>query len=589
MRSILGAGTLLCLAVAPAAAQDTATVTLTPVACSGQRIDDIVIYSSAPTTAVFRRLKLTKVVSAIHTTTRPDLIRRFLLLQRGDSCNELRRSESERILRAQTFIAEASVRMVKGPNDENILEVRTSDEVALVVGVAATTAPPPVRFVRVGDANINGEGIYLAGDWRDGKAFRDGYGGRFVDYQLLGRPYTLTADGHVTPLGSNWNIDAAHAFQTDLQRIAWRARAGADDDYSQFRATDTSTHALRVRRNYFDVGGIIRVGPPGRLSLFGASISGDDERPGTLPVLISDHGFAPDTSTQLVNRYVDHRIARVNALWGIRDLGFARVTGFDALTGTQDFAVGFQLGTMFGRSLSVLGSRDDDIFMSGDLYMGAVGRNNGLRVQVQSEGRRDNTLAASCSFTTSLADECKSGNWDGLLTSGRAIEYLKLSPQHTTTLSVEFSGGWRQRVPFSLTLSDPNGGLRGFYGSDTPGGQRIVMRLDNRLFVGRPWNAADIGVGAFSDAGRLWHGDIPYGVTTPMHASVGISLLGAVPVRSARIWRVDLAYAFRPEEGGHRFEVRLSNTDRTTFFIAEPADIGSVREPTVPQSIFRWP
>jgi hypothetical protein len=556
------------VAVAAAGAQDTASVP-----CAGQRIDDVVIYSSAPTTALFRRLGLTKVVSAIHTTTRPDLIRRFLLLRRGDSCNELRRSESERILRAQPFIAEASVHMVKGPNNDNILEVRTSDEVALVLGVAATTAPPPVRFVRVGDANINGEGIYLAGDWRDGKAFRDGYGGRFVDNQLLGRPYTLTAQGHVTPLGSNWNVDAMHPFYTDIQRISWRARAGADDDYSQFRATDTSTHSLRVRRNYFDVGGIIRVGPPGRLSLFGASISGEDERPGNLPVLITDHGFAPDTSTALVNRYVDHRIARVNALWGIRDLGFARVSGYDALTGTQDLAVGFQLGTMFGRSLSVLGSRDDDIFMSGDLYIGAVGHGNALRVQIQSEGRRDNDQ----------------GTWDGLLTSGRAIEYLKLSPQHTSTLSVEFSGGWKQRVPFSLTLSDPNGGLRGFHGSDTPGGQRIVTRLDNRVFVGRPWNMAAIGVGAFADAGRLWQGDIPYGVTTPVHASVGISLLGAVPVRSARVWRVDLAYAVRPETDRHRFELRLSNTDRTTFFIREPSDIGSTREPTVPQSIFRWP
>jgi hypothetical protein len=540
----------------------------------GQRIDDLVIYSSAPTAAMLRRVPvLAKVVAAVHTTTRPDLIRRFLLLKVGDSCIELRRAESERILRAQPFIAEASVRMTQRPNGDNVLEVRTSDEVAAVLGVAATTVSPPIRFVRVGDANLSGRGIYLAADWREGRAFRDGYGGKFVDNQLFGRPYTFTASGHVTPLGSDWNTDAMHPFYTDIQRIAWRARAGAADDYTQFRNDDTSSHALRVRRNYFDVGGIIRIGPPGRLSLFGASVSGEDVRPGTLPVLITDNGFATDTSTQLVDRYVEHRIARINALWGIRDLGFARVAGYDALTGTQDLAVGFQLGTMFGRSLSVLGSRDDDIFMSGDLYIGAVGHNNALRVQVQSEGRRDNGA----------------GEWDGLLTSGRAIEYFKLNQRHTSTVSVEFSGGWKQRVPFNLTLSDPQGGLRGFHGSDTPGGQRIVMRLDNRVFVGRPWNAADIGVGAFADAGRLWQGDIPYGVTTPLHASVGVSLLGAVPVRSARIWRIDLAYALRPEAGGHRFEVMLSNTDHTTFFIPEPSDIGSTRERTVPQSIFRWP
>jgi hypothetical protein len=87
----------------------------------------------------------------------------------------------------------------------------------------------------------------------------------------------------------------------------------------------------------------------------------------------------------------------------------------------------------------------------------------------------------------------------------------------------------------------------------------------------------------------LWRGDIPYGVTTPWRSSAGISLLAAVPPHSARVWRVDLAYAIRPEPGGHRMELRLTNTDKTTFFLAEPSDISATRERTVPSSVFRWP
>lgn len=546
----------------------------TPVPCAGQRIGEVVIYSAAPTAAVLRRVPvLAKVVAAVHTTTQTEVIRRFLLLQQGDRCDELRRAESERILRAQPFIAEASVRAVADSVGGVRLEVRTSDEVALVAGIAAKAANPPVRFFRLGDGNLGGRGVYLAGDWRDGGPFRNGYGGQLIDNQFLGHPYTFDVDGHVTPLGSDWNVGASHPFYTDIQRIAWRARAGANDDYVQFRNDLNSSHALRLTRNYFDVGGIVRIGPPGRLSLFGASVSGDDERPGAQQVLVTSHGFAPDSSTLLDGRYTDHRIARINVLWGVRDIGFAAVSGFDALTGTQDLPVGFQLGTQFGRSLSVLGSRDDDIFMSGDLYVGQVGRNNALRVQVQSEARRDNGL----------------GMWDGVLTTGRAIEYLKAASWQTTTLTAEFSGGWRQRIPFNLSLSDPYGGIRGFSSSNTPGGQRFVTRIDNRAFVGRPFDLADIGIGAFADFGRLWAGDVPYGVTTPLHSSVGLSLLGAVPVRSARIWRVDLAYVTRPEVGGRRWELRVTNTDKTTFFLAEPSDIGATREKTVPSSVFRWP
>jgi hypothetical protein len=545
----------------------------TRVACAGQRIDDVVIHTAAPTAAMIRRVPgLEKIVTALHTTTHIEVIRRFLLLRPGDACDELRRAESERILRAQPFIAEASVQAERAPDGGVILDVRTNDEIALVLGGAASAGNPHLRFIRVGEANLSGEGIYLAGDWRDGGAFRNGYGGRLVDNQLFGHPYIFATEGHVTPLGSNWTSEASHPFYTDIQRVAWRARAGADDDYVQYANDINSSHAIRLRRNFFDVGGIVRLGPPGRLSLFGASISGDDDRPGSAQVLVTNQGFAPDPDTSLLNRYIDHRIARVNLLWGVRDIGFRPVIGFDALTATQDLPIGFQLGSVFGRSLSVLGSRDDDIFMASDLYIGAVGRNNALRFQAQAEARHSNDAQS----------------WDGILASSRAIEYLKFRA-NTTTLSLEFSGGWRQRIPFNLTLSDPDGGLRGYASSNTPGGQRFVARFENRTFIGRPFGLGDLGVGAFSDVGRLWAGDIPFGVNTPVHASVGVSLLGNVPPRSPRMWRIDLAYAVNPEPFGHRFELRVSNTDKTSFFLAEPSDIGATRERTVPSSVFRWP
>ena len=46
------------------------------------------------------------------------------------------------------------------------------------------------------------------------------------------------------------------------------------------------------------------------------------------------------------------------------------------------------------------------------------------------------------------------------------------------------------------------------------------------MFLGRPFNVGDLGVGVFADAGRLWAGDIPYGVNTPIRSAIGFSLLG---------------------------------------------------------------
>lgn len=542
--------------------------------CAGQRINAVVVRSAAPTAAAFRRIPvIAAIVSTIHVTTNPEVIRRFVLLREGDRCIELRRAESERILRAQPFIAEAAVRVLPDTEGGVTLDVRTTDEISLVLSGAANKGNPPLRFVRVGNSNVAGEGIYAAVDWRAGGAFRNGYGGRLVDNQLLGQPYILTLSGHVTPLGSDWLTEVVQPFYTDVQRLAWRGRSGGTNDYVQFMNNRKSSHALRVTRNFFDVGGLVRVGPPGRLTLFGASVSGDNERPGDTQVLVTTKGFAADTSVQLLGRYSEHQIARVNALFGLRDLGFARVRGFDALTATQDMPVGFQVGTMVGKSVRMIGSRDNDVFMAGDAYLGAVGHNNALRLQVEGEGRH------------SYDDHRR----DGILANARAVEYFKVSAANTTTASVEFSGGWRQRLPFNLTLSDREGGVRGFGSSNTPGGQRLVGRLENRLFVGRPFNLADLGVAAFADAGRLWAGDIPYGVTTPLRTSVGISLLGTIPAGSARLWRVDLAMATNPETGSHRFELRMSGVDKTTFFLPEPLDVQATRERTVPSSVFRWP
>src|SRR5205814_6944567 len=172
------------------------------------------------------------------------------------------------------------------------------------------------------------------------------------------------------PLGNHWQIASAHPFLTDLQRLAWSARGGSTDDYVFFSTNRDQQHALNSQRSFYNVGGLVRVGPPGRLSLFGASISGEREMPGEVPILVAPTGALLDTTTAFSGRYVQHRIARLNALWGVRDIGFVRVRGFDALTATQDIPIGFQLGTQFGRSLTALGARDDDIFMSGDVYVG---------------------------------------------------------------------------------------------------------------------------------------------------------------------------------------------------------------------------
>src|SRR4029078_9771625 len=91
--------------------------------------------SWAPSVTVLSRVPIVaRIARSIHATTRPDVIRRFLLLREGERCNELRRAESERILRAPPFLADASVVAVPNADGSVDLVVRTADEIALVLG-----------------------------------------------------------------------------------------------------------------------------------------------------------------------------------------------------------------------------------------------------------------------------------------------------------------------------------------------------------------------------------------------------------------------------------------------------------------------
>lgn len=516
-------------------------------------------------------------VRDLHAVTSPDVIRRILVLQVGQRCSELRRAESERLLRAQPYLADARVIARDDGAGGVRLEVITWDELSLIGGLGLTTAGGTrLTGLKLGNRNLRGEAVELQAQWRSGRFYRDLYAGRIVDYQLLGRPYQLSMEGARRPQGHDWRGEFTHPYFTDLQRIAWRVTAGESEVFpGLLRRGNLPTPTVGVTRRFWDAGGILRIGMPGRLSLFGASVSMESERPAFDPVYVTDTGIVRATDTlaaALAGRWEPHRSARINALWGVRNVRFLRVTGFDALRGPQDVRIGFQFGTMFGRSLPVIGSDDDDIFVTSDIYIANGSRRSFLALQARGEGREDGDTR----------------RWDGVLTSGRLAWYLKPAAWSTFEASAEWSGGWRARVPFQVSFSDIDGGVRGYRDSRLAGSQRAVLRLEDRLFLGTIKQSADVGLAVFVDGGRLWAGDAPFGVDAKPHIGAGLGLLAAVPPRSKRLFRFDVARALTADPDA-KWELRMSAGDFTRGFWRDPADVRRVRERTVPQSVFNWP
>src|SRR6202049_1314341 len=363
---------MLALMLAAASATNAQPQSLSglPVTCKGEIISRIAIDASPPFritgSSIWKRAG--RLAAKEHYTTRDAVIRRYLALQLGDQCTEVRRAESERILRAQPFLADATGLAYDDGQGGVTLNVTTVDEVSLLIGLGLGGGSC-TSYALLGENNLLGSAIHLEGGWKKGAHFRDIYAGKLMDYQFLGRPYQFRLEGGRRELGSDWSTEASHPFLTDLQRISWRTTAGNSRGYFYFRRPGADPAAILLERSYSDIGGVVRIGPPlGRLALVGGSISFEDESPATSPIRVTDTALVADTSQALMNRYVRHQTARLNALWGVRNVHFVRVSGFDALEGTQDLRTGIQLATLLGKGAKFLRGNERDWFGSGDLY-----------------------------------------------------------------------------------------------------------------------------------------------------------------------------------------------------------------------------
>jgi hypothetical protein len=545
-----------------------------PVACKGERVSRIDIDANPPFRITGNNIweRAARYAAKQHVTTRDAVVRRYLALRVGEPCTEIRRAESERILRAQPFIADASVLAYPDGAGGIALSVSTVDEVSLLIGAGIGGGSPAVHSLLLGEDNLLGSAFHAEASWKKAARFRDIYAARVLDYQFLGRPYQFLLEGGRRELGSDWATELSHPFLTDLQRLSWRTTAGNLNTYFYFRRPGADPAAIRLERSYSDIGGVVRIGPPlGRLALIGGSISFEDESPATFPILVTDSGLIPDTSTALMNRYTTHQTARLNALWGLRNVHFVRASGFDALEGTQDLRTGFQVASVIGKGVTILRGKERDWFGSTEIYYGMASPISYLAIDIAGEGRRN-----------------EAGDWDGLLAHGRGALYLKPLNRHTVITDLKWSAGWKQRIPFQLTFGDRDGGMRGFRAADVGGARRVVAHIEDRYLVGRYKDFATFAVAPFLEAGKLWAGDSPFGVTTPIFGSTGISLLAASPPQSRRTLRADLAVPVRGPRG-HGWEVRLTVIDWTRMFRVEPRDIVNNRERSIPSSVFNWP
>lgn len=541
------------------------------IACRGQEISAVEVITRAPYEENGDRWwgAPLRTITRLHVTTRESVVRRYMLLSPGDPCEERLRAESERLLRAQPYLADARIVVFSDAAGGVALRVVTTDELTATLGLRADTEAPWLTGFAIGEGNVGGRAIQVSGGWREGRD-RHHWHARFAHHQFMGRPWILDMAAARRDVGfDEWAVGASQPFFTESRRFAWRVGIARRREVFDFYRIDDDPLAVGLTTDYATLGGLVRVGTGPKFSLIGLALTTERGRPAPPPPSRRVAGVDYD---ELAEPFGGRSSARINVLWGLRSLDYLRAQRFDALNATQDMARGMQLGVVLGRSLDALGTRDDDVLVAVDFYGGNGSAQTFTSLHTRAEAR----------------DYLEADRWDGILVSATLAFRHRLHPVHTLKVEGNWSAGWKQQVPFQLPLGSHDGGVRGFADGREAGGRRATLSVEDRWYLGAVRGVGDVGVAAFVDAGAVRPGDAPMGMRSPVRVGMGAGLIAALPPGSRRTWRLDFAVPLN-SDGHARWEVRLSSTDVLRSVWREPPEVSRSREQAVPIGLFSWP
>ncbi len=532
----------------------------------------------------------------IHVTTHEKVIEAELLFQEGDCFDPLLLAESERALRALSFIAEAEVTEEGLPDGSHRVHVRTRDAWSLKISLGISVDQGfTMEGVGASEINLLGRGLTL-GIFRD--EYRDylenGY--KVGSPRLLGSPWDARVRFGDTRVGAFVDEALLHPFGSEVGRFAARQRYRNRQDYFAYSTSRDhllSQLLLPYEEVRYEVTAAARLGPPGRLWMIGGGFSYEEVKFPGFPnaVLgVEEDDFANPVSALEEDRLLlasqanPHAATRFNLLLGFRGMRHITLPGLDAVRALQDLEIGSEVLLVLGRSVDAGG--EPGMQPADDWYgrvEGSVGLQGGpwvLHIDGLLEGR--NVLEAQPGWDRQEGEE----GWRDVMAEVEANVYLRPErlESHTFFGRVSAAGAWFMDRPYQLTVGGREA-VRGYIQDAFPGGRRLLATVEDRITLDWPRQQLfDLGLAFFADGGKVWAGDVPYGADSGWRSSVGAGLRISSPAGSDRVVRADFTLPLSGDAGAQGTTFRLygevlgllerrdtpSQLDRSRWFSIDP-------------------
>jgi hypothetical protein len=504
-----------------------------------------------------------RALNLLHVRTAPSFIRRELLVAEGDCFDPFLVSESERLLDQYGFLSQARITHEDDGSGGRRLLVSTRDEWSTKVDVGVTyDAGPNLEKLQVTEENFLGQGVFAEFTHRERRETKTQAFG-LATPRLFGRTDASIAWGQARP-GHFFHQYLRYPFIGETGDYSVRQgfdRGTTFFSYSTDGAEAYSQVLVPVHRELVELSAARRFGGPGRSVIAGLTITRDVWRfdgtpevvladdfddlqpfPGPLPTLLADH-LRPSAST------------RVALQLGTRRYTYREFEGLDAVRDRMLVSVGVFAGLTVGRGLGIFAPEGvravDDVFGRGHVSFGAPVGSSLFHGGLTIESRRD------------------AGQWRDVLADTDLVAYLRSEAfaSHTIFARASFAGGWNTELPFQLSLGGREG-VRSLVEDRFPGGRMARFVLEDRVVL--PWpppGVGDLGLTAFADLGRIWRGNVPYGVDSGWEAALGLGVRIGLPANTRNAWRADVAFPVGPGGGDPIFRVTFElNRLRTGFF-----------------------
>jgi hypothetical protein len=463
-----------------------------------------------------------RIANGLHISTHAQTVRQELLFRSGDAYDRRLLDETERLLRGERYLNDATIVPVRY-NEDNTVDV-------LVRVHDVWTLSPGFSFGRKGgenstrlkfeDTNFLGLGKQISvvrSSDVDRTSWRLGY----VDPNLFGSRWSLSTAYSSLSDGSEKEFALERPFFALDTR--WSANIGASDTTNSISRYSLGERLERfdMRERRLDLGGGFSAGLHdswavrylGGFSYDDRSFAMRDDEPGVaLPA----------------DRVVSYPWVGVEVM----EDQYLKTRNLDQIGLTEDLYLGRSARLRLGYASTAFGSTRDAAIVEGRLQAGAdLGNERYLIHSIDLHGRLEGSEIA-----------------DGIVSGGSRF-YLRQSPRRVLFAAASASLTSNLDPERQLLLGGDNG-LRGYPLRYQAGTANALLTLEERFYTSwQPLKLVNVGAAMFFDAGRAWGHDEYAAPPSGWLTDVGFGLrLGSVRSGLGNVLHIDFAF---PLNGGN--------------------------------------